>query len=195
MVSRVQAFARPMLVACLGFGVLAGCASMPSTAEVEMAPGADVRTYPSFAFYEPLDLEQAGFGTAAGEQARAVLRGAMEARGYRLDPETPALRLNVLGVATGPGRESPQISLGLGFGQGSAHGGVGLGLPLGPRESGPPRRLPSALTVDVVDVAARRVVWTGSISLDRVGRGGERAALEAALLRVMAGLPPRAAAD
>mgnify|MGYP002777093897 FL=1 len=168
---------------------LSGCATAP-VATAELAPGADVRQYATFAFFEPLALEREGYGTMAGERARAVLRREMESRGYRLDPENPALRINVLAtVAERPSR-GPQVSLGLGlgFGGGSTRGGVGVGLPLGGEDS---RRLPAGLAVDLVDDDARRVVWTGGVDVERVGRGGEETALEAALLRVMAGLPPR----
>ncbi len=180
----------PLFAVALALGGLAGCAG---TAPVvaEQAPGAEVFRYATFAFYEPMALEREGYGTLAGERARAVLRREMEARGYRLDPERPALRLNVVPApAEAPRRSRPSVSLGLGtgFGSGRVSGGVGVGIPLGggPRDAG---RLPGALAVDVVDVAARRVVWTGSVDLPRVGRGAEGEALQAALERVMLTLP------
>ena len=52
-------------------------------------------------------------------------------------------------------------------------------------------RLPGALSIDVVDVAQRRVVWTGSVDLPRTRRGGEREALEASLVRLMGAMPRR----
>lgn len=180
----------PLFAIALAFGGLAGCAG---TAPVlaEQAPGAEVSHYATFAFYEPMALEREGYGTLAGERARAVLRRAMEAKGYRLDPERPALRLNVVPApAEAPRGSRPSLSLGLGtgFGSGRVSGGVGVGIPLGggTRDTA---RLPGALAVDVVDVAARRVVWTGSVDLPRVGRGAEGEALQTALERVMLALP------
>jgi hypothetical protein len=180
----------PLLVAAMAFGGLAGCAG---TAPVlaEQAPGAEVSAYASFAFYEPMALEREGYGTAAGERARAVLRREMEAKGYRLDPERPALRLNVVPApAEAPRNTRPRLSLGLGtgFGSGRVSGGVGVGIPLG-GGSRDASRLPGALAVDVVDVAAKRVVWTGSVELPRVGRAAEGEALQAALERVMVAMP------
>jgi hypothetical protein len=115
----------------------------------------------------------------------------MEARGYRLDPEAPALRINVVAAAAERPRSGPQVSLGLGlgFGGGSTRGGVGIGLPLGGQREA--SRLPAAVAIDLVDAQARRVVWTGGVDLERAGRDGEAAALETALRRIMAGLPPR----
>lgn len=176
------------LLAAVVAAALPGCASAP-IATVEQAPGADVRAYATFAFFEPFDLEREGYGTLVGERARAVLRGGMEARGYRLDPENPALRINLI-AAPDPAAERPKFSLGVGVGGGSTRGGIGVGIPLGggSRERS---RLPGALSVDVVDTAARRVVWTGSVDVGRTGRGGEREALEDALVRVMAAMPRR----
>lgn len=178
------------LLAAVVAATLPGCASAP-IATVEQAPGADVRAYATFAFFEPFDLEREGYGTMAGERARAVLRGEMEARGYRLDPENPALRINVI-AAPDEASERPRFSVGLGVGVGGGNtrGGLGVGIPLGggSRERS---RLPGALSVDVVDTAARRVVWTGSVDVGRTGRGGEREALDAALVRVMAAMPRR----
>lgn len=183
-------FAVPLLAAALTLGSLTGCASSPPPVTSEMAADADMAVYPTFAFFEPFDLEREGYGTFAGERARAVLRHEMEVRGYRLDPENPALRINLIAIAPARPRAGPQISLGLGFGGGSARGGLGVGLPLdgGSRESS---RWPGAITMDLVDAQARRVVWTSSVDVMRSGRDGQRKAFETALVRAMAPLPPR----
>ncbi|HAI59268.1 MAG TPA: hypothetical protein DCM32_05260 [Xanthomonadaceae bacterium] len=180
------------LAASIAMLVLPGCATAP-VATAEAAPGADVRQYATFAFFEPLALERGGYGTAVGERARAVIRREMESRGYRLDPDNPALRINVLAAVAEQPRSRPQVSLGLGlgFGGGSTRGGLGVDLPIGAAERSGMRRLPGGIAIDVVDDHARRVVWTGGVDLERTGRSGEQAALETALLRVMAGLPPR----
>lgn len=178
------------VVLAASLATLAGCASAP-VARSEQANDADVAAYPTFAFFEPLDFEREGYGTPAGERARAVLRREMEARGYRLDPEAPALRINVVAAAAERPRSGPQVSLGLGlgFGGGSTRGGLGIGLPLGGQREA--SRLPAAVAIDLVDAQARRVVWTGGVDLERAGRDGEAEALETALRRIMAGLPPR----
>ena len=185
-----------LLAAALALGGLSGCASTP-TVTAEQAPGVDLSTYPTFAFFEPFDLEREGYGTFAGERARAVLRAEMEARGYRLDPENPAVRLNL--IAAPPERERGSsnfsVGLGLGFGGGSTRGSLGVGVPIGGAGSRSPSRYPGAVAVDVVEVAGKRVVWSGSVDVARAGRDGERQAFEAALVRVLAGLPPRTAAE
>lgn len=180
----------------LALGVLAGCASTP-VATVEQAPGVDVADYPTFAFFEPFDLEREGYGTFAGERARAVLRREMEARGYRLDPENPAVRLNLIGAAAtrSGGSSNFSVGLGLGFGGGSTRGSLGVGVPIGGSGSRSPSRYPGAVAVDVVEVSAKRVVWSGSVDVARAGRDGERQAFEEALVRVLAGLPQRTAAE
>lgn len=187
------AITAPFLAAAFALATLSGCASTP-IASSEQAAGADVRAFSTFAFFEPLAMERDGYGTLAGERARAVLRAEMESRGYRLDPENPALRINLIAGAAERPRNAPQVSLGLGlgFGGGNTHGGLGIGLPIGGSKRDA-SRMPAGIAVDLVDERARRVVWTGSVDLERVGRKGEAAALETALRRVMAGLPPRVA--
>ena len=181
----------PVLLAALVLAGLPGCASTP-IATAEQAPGADVRTYATFAFFEPLAMERDGYGTMAGERARAVLRREMESRGYRLDPENPALRINVIAAAR-DSEGSPTFSLGLGVGVGGGNtrGGLGVGIPLGGSGSRERSRLPGAIAIDVVDTGAKRVVWTGGVDVPRVGRDGEAEAFEVALRRVMAALPSR----
>ena len=172
------------LLAAVVTVALPGCASAP-IATVEQAPGADVRAYTPFE----------GYGTMTGERARAVLRAEMEARGYRLDPENPALRINLI-AAPDPAAERPKFSLGLGVGVGggSTRGGLGVGIPIGggSRERS---RLPGAIAIDVVDAQAKRVVWTGGVDVGRAGRDGEAEALDAALRRVMAAMPRRDGAE
>jgi hypothetical protein len=184
----------PVLLAAslLATATLSGCASVP-VATTEQAPGADVRAYPSFAFFEPFDLEREGYSKRMGEDARAFLRREMEARGYRLDPENPGLRINLISAAAERSHEGPQISLGLGIGigGGNTRGGIGVGLPISGGGTTERSRLPGALAIDVVDVQAKRVVWSGSVDVGRVSRNGEREALEAALGRMMATLPQR----
>ena len=181
-----------LAAAVLALATLSGCASVP-VATTEQAPGADVRAYPSFAFFEPFDLEREGYSTVMGEDARALLRREMESRGYRLDPEQPALRINLIAAAAERSHEGPQISLGLGFGigGGNSRGGIGLGLPIGSSGSRERSRLPGAIAIDVVDVQAKRVIWSGSVDIGRVARNGERQALETALVKLIAALPPR----
>ena len=170
---------------------LPGCASIP-VATTEQAPGADVRQYDTFAFFEPLSMEREGYGTMAGERARVVLRREMASRGYRFDPENPALRINVIAAARSrDGGLSFSFGLGLGVGGDNTRGGVGVGIPLGGSGSRERSWLPGAIAIDVVDEAEKRVVWTGGVDVPRVGRGGEREAFEASLVRVMAALPPR----
>ncbi|GAB3740554.1 hypothetical protein GCM10028794_25410 [Silanimonas algicola] len=170
---------------------LSGCASTP-IATAEQAPGADVRTYATFAFFEPLAMEREGYGTMAGERARAVLRREMESRGYRLDPDAPSLRINVIAAARdGGGGPAFSLGLGMGVGGGSTRGGVGVGIPLGGHGSRERSRWPGAIAIDIVDAGAKRVVWTGGVDVPRVGRDGEAEAFEVALRRVMAALPAR----
>ena len=179
------------LLAVVVAASLPGCASTP-IATAELAPGADVRTYATFAFFEPLAMERDGYGTMAGERARAVLRREMESRGYRLDPDNPALRINVIAAAHGAEAGSSfSLGLGVGVGGGSTRGGLGVGIPLGGTGSRERSRLPGAMAIDVVDTRAKRVVWTGGVDVPRVGRDGEAEAFETALRRVMAALPAR----
>lgn len=187
---RPSIFVSSLLAAVVAVA-LPGCASTP-IATAEQAPGADVRTYATFAFFEPLAMERDGYGTMAGERARAVLRREMESRGYRLDPDNPALRINVIAAARdGNGEPAFSLGLGVGVGGGNTRGGLGVGIPLGGSGSRERSRLPGAIAIDVVDTGAKRVVWTGGVDVPRVGRDGEAEAFEVALRRVMAALPSR----
>lgn len=180
-------------LALVSAAALSGCASAPRVV-ADQAAGVDVAAYPSFAFFDPIGLEREGYSTLAGDRGRTVLGQALEAKGYRFDRESPALRVNVLAALAQRESRGPQLSLGLGVGGGSARGGIGLGLPLG----GPKAlesRLPAALTVDLVDTAANRVVWSGSVALTRDElRQGDADALAAALSRLASTLPARSTA-
>jgi len=174
---------------------LSGCASAPRVV-ADQAAGVDVAAYPSFAFFDPLGLEREGYSTLAGDRARTVLGQALEAKGYRFDREEPALRVNVLAALAQRESRGPKVSLGLGLGLGggSTRGGIGLGLPLGGSKS-QESRLPAAVTLDLVDVAANRVVWSGSVALTRDElRQGDADALAAALSRLASTLPARSTA-
>jgi len=175
--------------------VLSGCASAPRIV-ADQAAGVDLATYPSFGFVDPLGLEREGYSTLAGDRARTALGQALEAKGYRFDREGPALRVNVLPAAAQRESRGPRVSLGLGLGLGggSTRGGIGLGLPLGGSKT-QESRLPAAVTVDLVDAAANRVVWSGSVALTRDElRQGDADALAAALSRLVATVPARSAA-
>ncbi|WP_410971001.1 DUF4136 domain-containing protein, partial [Salmonella sp. SAL04269] len=61
-------------------------------------PDADFARYRSWAFYQPLAMEQSGYTSYLTEQIRRSVRREMEARGYVYDEAAPDLRVNFQGV-------------------------------------------------------------------------------------------------
>ena len=96
---RFQRFfpARPLLAGLALAALRSACATGPRV-RTDADPAADFTKYATYAFYEPLAMEQSGYTTYLSDRIKTSVRREMEARGYRFDPEDPDLQVNFQGV-------------------------------------------------------------------------------------------------
>lgn len=74
--------------------LVAGCATGPRIT-TDTDPSADFSRYSSFAFFEPLAIEDKGYATPNSKRMKAAARRELEARGYVYDEAKPDLLVNI----------------------------------------------------------------------------------------------------
>src|SRR6185312_12514808 len=85
------------LLAACSLAILAGCATGPRVT-TDFDPEADFASYKTWAFYQPIAMEQSGYSTFMTDRIRADVRREMESRGYAYDDKSPDLRVNFQGI-------------------------------------------------------------------------------------------------
>jgi hypothetical protein len=173
------------------FTVLAGCASGPDV-RVDADPSVNVTSYRTFAFFEPLATDKAGYSTLVTARIKDTARREMEGRGYAYDAAAPELLLNFqLNI-----QERVNISS-------SPSPGVGYGGYYGYRSYGAWASYPAdiqttyyksgTLNIDVVDARRRALIWQaigeGRIKKESMKNPGP--AIDAAVALLMTDLPSR----
>ncbi|WP_242003040.1 DUF4136 domain-containing protein [Vulcaniibacterium tengchongense] len=154
--------------------LLAACATGPRV-RTDMDPEADFSRYRSWAFYQPLAMEESGYTSYLTERIRAAVRREMTARGYVHDERSPDLRINFQGVV----REKtdvytvPRTDIQYFY---SYRARTYVGVPVWYDEAQVSHYREGTLTLDVVDAARNRLVWTG----DAIGRVVQRTPQERA---------------
>jgi hypothetical protein len=91
---------------CLGL-VVAACAPMAAKVETDWDRAADYSAYRSFAFVEPMAIDQAGHPPAWGEAFRREIAALLESRGLVLAPD-PDLVVDVATTLSAQGEASLQ---------------------------------------------------------------------------------------
>lgn len=120
---------------------LAGCAATPQT-HVDRGPAADLRSYRSFGWTQPLAGTRGDYAGLLMRQLQSATRTALERQGYVYDEVDPDLRVNlVAGVAE-------RVALR------SVPGRLSRGV-----DSVDVRR--GTLVIDLVDARRRALVWRG----------------------------------
>jgi hypothetical protein len=79
--------------------VLAGCSSAPQV-RVDRAPGADLRSYKTFAFYDHPGTDGARYGSIVTQRLKTATRTQMEKLGYAYSEQSPQLMVNFLARVT-----------------------------------------------------------------------------------------------
>jgi hypothetical protein len=176
--------------------LLASCATGPRI-RTEMDPEADFSRYRSYAFYEPLAMEESGYTTYLTERIRTSIRREMDARGYRFDAASPDLRVNFQAVVQEKTDvySMPRTDVQYYYNYRRRHY---VGVPVWYDETHVSRYSEGTLTIDLVDAQRNRLVWTG----DAIGRVVQRtpqeraAAADQAVASIFVQLPhaPSAAA-
>ena len=148
--------------------LLASCATGPRV-RTDADPAADFSKYATYAFYEPLAMEQSGYTTYLSDRIKASVRREMEARGYRFDSSDPDLRVNFQGII----RERtdvysmPRSDVQYFY---SYRARRYFAVPVWYDETRVNDYTEGTLTVDLVDAERNHLVWTG----DAIGRVTQR---------------------
>lgn len=155
-----------MAVAVLA--LLAACASGPRV-RTELDPEADFSRYRSYAFYQPLAMEESGYTTYLTDRIRASVRREMDARGYVFDEASPDLRVNFQAVVQEKTDvySVPRTDMQYFYSYRRRHY---VAVPVWYDQTQVSQYREGTLTIDVVDAARNRLVWTG----DAIGRVVQR---------------------
>jgi hypothetical protein len=147
--------ARWFVVALLA--VLAGCASGPEV-RVDADPAVNVASFRTFAFFEPLATDKAGYSTLVTSRLKDATRREMESRGYVYDAAKPQLLLNFqLNIQE---RMNVSSSPSAGVGYGGYYGYRSYGAWAGyPADVQTTYYKEGTLNIDVVDAERKSLVW------------------------------------
>jgi Domain of unknown function (DUF4136) len=155
------------LLAACSLAILAGCATGPRVT-TDFDPEADFARYKSWAFYQPIAMEQSGYSTFMTERIRADVRREMEARGYAYDEQSPDLRVNFQGIVQEKTDVYSVPRSDFQYFYSYRHRSY-FAMPFWYDETQVSRYTEGTLTVDLVDAARNRLVWTGA-AIGRVTR-------------------------
>jgi hypothetical protein len=172
--------------------LLAACATGPRV-RTDFDPEADFSRYRSYAFFQPLAMEESGYTSYMTERIKAGVRREMEARGYVFDEKSPDLRVNFQGIVQEKTDvySVPRTDFQYFY---SYRARRYYGVPVWYDQTQVSQYREGTLTIDLVDAARTRLVWTGS-AIGRVTQQTpqERAAeVDRALASVFMQFPYRA---
>lgn len=158
--------ARCLLMACL-LALLAACATGPAV-RTDHDPEADFARYRTWAFYQPIAMEASGYSTYLTDRIKADIRRGMEGHGYVYDAASPDLRVNFQGIVQektniySVPRSDYQVFY-------SYRARSYVAVPYWYDDTVVNNYREGTLTVDMVDAARNRLVWTGA-AIGRVTR-------------------------
>lgn len=186
---------RPVARVLAGLAVLlllAACATGPRV-RTDFDPEADFSRYRSYAFFQPLAMEESGYTSYITERIKTDVRREMEARGYVFDDKSPDLRVNFQGIVQEKTDvySVPRTDFNYFY---SYRARRYYGVPVWYDQTQVSQYREGTLTIDLVDAARNRLVWTGS-AIGRVTQKTpqERAAeVDRALASVFMQFPYRA---
>lgn len=155
---------RVWFVAALALVVLAACATGPRV-RTDYDPGANFAQYRTWGWYSPIAMEQSGYSSWISERIKANVQREMEARGYRYDAKSPDLKVNFQAVVQERSDvySMPRSDIAWLY---SYRARSYVAVPFWYDETTVSRYTEGTLTVDLVDAARNRMVWTG----DAIGR-------------------------
>ena len=149
------------LLGALALAALLGaCATTPRIV-AEGDPQADFSRYRSYAFYQPVAMEQSGYSTYLTTRIRDAIRREMEARGYAYDEASPDLRVNFQGLV----RERTDV---YSIPRSDTHFYYNywarsyVAVPFWYDETQVRQYTEGTLSIDLVDARRNHLVWTGA---------------------------------
>ena len=173
MTSLPSPFTRWIAIAALLI-LLAACATGPRI-RTDFDPEADFGRYRTYAFYQPLAMEASGYSTFLTDRIKANVRREMEARGYTYAETSPDLRVNFQGIVEERTDvySTPRVDYQYYY---NYRARSYVAVPVWYDQAHVSRYTEGTLTVDLVDAARNRMVWTG----DAIGRVTQRTPQERA---------------
>ena len=160
----MKRFIRPFMAAIAACVVLAACATGPRV-RTDYDPTANFAQYKTWGWYSPIAMEQAGYSSWISERIKADVQREMEARGYRYDAAAPDLKVNFQAVVQERNDvySMPRSDLAWAY---SYRARSYVAVPVWYDETVVSSYTEGTLTLDLVDAAKNRMVWTG----DAIGR-------------------------
>jgi hypothetical protein len=190
----MHARSKVSLVAALLGLVLAACSSGP-TIRTDADPAANFSAYRTFAFFEPLATDKAGYSTLLTARLKDAARRELEARGYTYDAADPDLlvNFNVNVVEKTEVRSSPSMSAGYGYyGYRAGMYGAWSGYPYDVTTT---NYRQGTLTFDAVDAERKALVWQG-VAEGRISKEAMKnpaPAIDSAVAQIFEAFPPQGA--
>lgn len=140
--------------------LVSACASGPQVTS-DYDRKADFSSYRTFAFFEPLGTDRAGYSTLLTERLKTLTRLQMEQRGYQFDAASPDLLVNFVAqsrvkteyVPPPPMPWGPNY---FGYRMGWYDPWVGYGF-----GSNMIQYTEGVLTIDLIDARRKQLVWEG----------------------------------
>jgi len=163
-----------VLTALFALFVLAACATGPRVS-TDADPRTDFSRFQTYAFYDPIAMEQSGYTSYLTEQIRGSVRREMDRRGYVFDDTDPDLRVNFQGVI----REKTNV---YSIPRSDVHYFYSyrarsyVAVPVWYDDTEVNQYTEGTLTIDLVDADRNHLVWTGSA----IGRVVQRSPAERA---------------
>jgi len=184
-----------LLSLCVAALLVASCASKPNI-ETDYDPTIDFSQYKTYAFFNPMGIENPNYSSIYGSIFRNAISKEMESRGYT-QSDNPDLMINVSGRLQDKTRvtttSDPYMAgsyYGYRRGAYGAWGGYGYGT-----TTHVSNYTEGTVNVDIVDRAQKRMVWEG-VAVGRVkeNRTSEetRTNIQAGIKEMFAGYPFRA---
>jgi Domain of unknown function (DUF4136) len=158
-----------ILFSCISAAVLtlSGCAMQSSEVRVDKGD-ADLSKCRTFDWHSA-SSDAASFSE---QRVRAAALKQLESKGYTLSTDKPDCRIAYLLPTQDRQKPKPKVGVGVGGGSGGVRGGIGVGLPIGSH-----KEQVGTLTLDIVDVAQKAQIWSGSVD---VGLNGQELSEEEA---------------
>ena len=154
-----QRFVR-WIFAVAAIALLAACATGPRV-RTDHDPTADFSQYRTWGFYSPIAMEQSGYSSWISERIKDDVRREMESRGYRYTATAPDLQVNFQGIVEDKTDvySTPRSDVQFFY---SYRRNAYVAMPVWYDETQVSRYREGTLTVDLVDAARNRMVWTGA---------------------------------
>jgi hypothetical protein len=176
--------------------LLVACATGPSIT-TQVKPNTNFSQYKTWGYTEQLGTDKAGYSTIITSEFKRAVHNEMAARGYVYTTVNPGLWVNFFSNVQNMTEvySAPGVSIGMYGGYGGYGGGYGYGLGFGGPLYG--NNVESrnyklgTVTIDVVDVASKELIWEGVLegALTKKAMQNPGAAIQSAVTQIYSKYP------